>query len=82
MDGAEAITRRDDESLTSGMAAVQLSLRVWVRRTRTSLENLGEREAEEGRRGGEGGHRVVQSSEASCSFFTNSFPFQLLLDDG
>ena len=55
MDGAEAITRRDDESLTSGMAAVQLSLRVWVRRTWTSLENLGEREAKEGRRGGVGG---------------------------
>lgn len=73
MDGAEAIATRDDESLASGMAAVQLTLRVWVGRTPTSLESLGEREAEEGRRGREGGHRVVQSSEASCSFLQIPF---------
>lgn len=34
MDGAEATAKRDDESLTSGTAAIQLSLRVCVGKTR------------------------------------------------
>lgn len=80
MDGAEAIVRRDDKSLTSGMAAVQLSLRVWVGRTRKVWRALWAKgNLRGGRRGWAPSGAVIRGL---LFLLTNSFPFQLLPDDG
>lgn len=91
MNGAEATVRRDDKSLASGMAAIQLSLRVWAGRTQKVWRALWakgnlrgvRRKRSPGRKKGRRGWALSGAVIRGLLFlFTNSFPFQLLPDDG